>query len=95
MLGDRSEAGAAVCAQRSLVPRCDPEPEPLRRPLGDRVAKPGLDELRAEPAPGEIGANAEPDAYLVALAHEVEEPDQLAVVRDDRAQTVPPRRIRE
>src|SRR5438874_10369575 len=84
VLGDRAEAGAPVRPERSLVPPGDPQPEPLRSPFLARVAQAGLDEGLREPVARQVRANAEADAHLVALAHEVEEADQIAVVVDHR-----------
>src|SRR5438552_1399098 len=92
---DRAEPGAAVGAQRALVPPGDPQAEAQRLPACPCVVEPGLDERLREPLAGEVRTHAEADAHLVVLADEVEEADEVAVVADDRAESVAPRRVRE
>src|SRR3954463_5285611 len=94
-MADLFEAGAAIRPERALVPPRDPEPVALRRPFLGCVVEPGLDELRAEPAAGEVRPGSEAAADLVALAHEVEEADQLALVVDDSTQAFAAGGIRE
>src|SRR5579871_4862383 len=92
--GDLAEAGAAVRAQRPLVPARDPEAEVPRPPLPPGVVESRLDERLRQSAARQVRPHPEPDPHLVSVRDEVEEADELAAV-DDRTEVRPPRGVRE
>src|SRR5262249_17657774 len=84
----RAPVGAELGGERPLSPRRAREREGARPPLAARVVGARLDERLREAAPGQIGPHAEAEPHLVALAHEVEEADELAVVADHGTQAL-------